>query len=142
LVEDEADVREMMADALRLTGEHTIAFAEDGTRGLGRLRAAPYDLVVTDIGLPDMSGLEMIDRAKLEGLLDRTPIVVSSANHWLKPQALQRGARFLRKPVDVDAVRAAVDAVRARLAATEQGSGSHESWRNVVVAPPWARRGS
>ena len=77
VVEDNDDGRDLMVRLLQATGEHVIALAGNARDGLQCLRGATYDLLVTDVGLPDESGLEMLDRAKREGLLDETAVVVS-----------------------------------------------------------------
>ncbi len=120
VVEDDDDSRELMGDALRLTGAHTIALAKNGDEGIRHLRDGDYDLIVTDIRLPKMSGLEMLDQAQREGLLAETTIVVCSSERRLRSEALLRGASWLRKPVDIDALCAIVHGVCARIATLEE----------------------
>jgi CheY-like chemotaxis protein len=110
VVEDHQDSRELMEDVLRMTGEHTVLAVANAEDGIEQLRTEPFDLVVTDIGLPGASGIEMLDQAKREGLIADADIVVCSANQWERPRVRERGARFILKPVDVEAI---VDAVRA-----------------------------
>jgi CheY-like chemotaxis protein len=110
LVEDDEDTREIVGEVLRGTGPHSVTLAETGEIGLHHLRARRFDLLVTDIGLPGMSGLEMLDTAEREGFLPtETTVIVSSANH----QCARQGVQFLRKPVDEDTVN---EIVRARVA--------------------------
>jgi CheY-like chemotaxis protein len=110
VVEDHVDSRELLAELLRHAGPHQIEFADSGEQGLLCLRSRVYDLLVTDIRLPGISGLEMIDHATREGRLVGTEIVVCSANHWLRPQVVARGGRYIPKPVDIAEI---LDAVRA-----------------------------
>jgi CheY-like chemotaxis protein len=112
VVEDDDDSRELMAGVLRRTGDHVIALANSGEEGLVHLRGdEAYDLIVTDIGLPGVSGLEMLDQAARDGCIDRTTVVVCSACTSLRPQALARGARCLAKPLDPQEI---FDVVRKR----------------------------
>ena len=77
-VEDDPGLRELITDLL--TGEgHLIETAVDGQDGLDHLTAenATYDLLLTDIRMPRMNGIEMLRH--LQGTAFRAPIVVFSA---------------------------------------------------------------
>ena len=101
IVEDNEDSREMMAEVLRQTGDPIIALAETGEEGLQQLRSGAYDFIFTDIGLPGVSGLEMLDQATHEGLLLGSEIVVvCSASYAFRQAVIARGERWLPKPVD------------------------------------------
>jgi two-component system cell cycle response regulator CpdR len=111
VVEDDADSLDLMAELLRSTGDHTIALASSGEEGLELLRLdAAYDLIVTDIVLPGVSGLEMLQHASQDGHTAGATIVVCSADTDLEPEALAIGARWIPKPVHPNEI---VDLVRA-----------------------------
>ena len=59
MVDDDEDLREALADQLVLTEEFDVFEAEDGAAGLERAKEAVYDLVILDVGLPDMDGREL-----------------------------------------------------------------------------------
>jgi DNA-binding NtrC family response regulator len=107
-----------MADLLRTTGEHAIALAETAEDGLRRLRDETYDVVVTDLELPDASGLQMLDQARAEGRLARAVVVACAADLRLRRQALSRGAIFALEPLDPEQMSAVT-----RQAACRQRSG-------------------
>jgi CheY-like chemotaxis protein len=112
LVDDEIESAELMRDVLASTGEHSIVLAGSGEEALERLRSDPaYDILVTDIGLPGMSGLAMLEVAAQGGLTAGVVVVVCSANMELLPRALALGARCIAKPVYA---REIVEAVRIR----------------------------
>jgi two-component system, chemotaxis family, CheB/CheR fusion protein len=125
LVEDHEDSRELMAEILRRTGEHAIALAGSAEEGLELLRGAAFDLVVTDLGFPGRSGLEMLDQADAEGLLATTSVVVCSGTGWSTREARDRGVELLRKPVDANDVFTLVErvAVAASTRMVERASG-------------------
>ena len=101
VVEDDEPSRELMAHVLSLTGNHSIEVAENAEDGLDHLRTdAAYDLVFTDVGLPGMSGLEMVDRAVSDGLISAAHVVVCSAYPSIREAVLARGATCIPKPVD------------------------------------------
>ncbi|WP_306208093.1 response regulator [Actinoplanes sp. RD1] len=59
VAEDDGDIREIMVRILRRAG-HTVVAAEDGGAGLTAVRAQLPDLVVSDIDMPVLSGIEMV----------------------------------------------------------------------------------
>lgn len=58
IVDDQAEIRRVMCQALEGAG-HTVAEAEDGGKALERLRTGRFDLVITDMHMPDVDGLEL-----------------------------------------------------------------------------------
>jgi CheY-like chemotaxis protein len=116
VVEDDDDDRDLMASAVSHMDDCRVALAATGKAGLRHLRPEVYDVVVTDIGLPDISGIEMLDRAMAEGRLSgREVIIIVSGNVRLSPHVLARGWRFLPKPVDVERLQYALRSARTAL---------------------------
>ena len=75
LVEDDASIREVTTLGLERAG-FRVTTAADGREGLERFRAAPPDLVVLDVMLPGLDGLEVCREIRRES---RVPIVMLSA---------------------------------------------------------------
>ena len=74
MVDDDADLREALADSLVLTEEFDVFEADTGSRGLEKAREAIYDLVILDVGLPDMDGRELCRLMRKQGV--KCPIVM------------------------------------------------------------------
>jgi Response regulators consisting of a CheY-like receiver domain and a winged-helix DNA-binding domain len=74
LVDDDEDLRSALADQLTLTEEYEVFEAETGAEGLERAKAAHHDLVILDVGLPDMDGREVCRLLRKAGV--RCPIVM------------------------------------------------------------------
>lgn len=108
LVEDEMLVRMTTAAMLADLG-HDVLEAESGAEALARL-AHGIDLVVCDLGLPDMDGLALVDqvRERLPGI----PVVVASGAAMTEA----RDIVWLGKPYDESALRSALDQARAACA--------------------------
>ena len=68
LVDDDEALRESLREQLELEGEFVVSEAAGGEAALGACRAANYDLVILDIGLPDMDGREACRRMRDAGL--------------------------------------------------------------------------
>ena len=108
LVEDEMLVRMTTATMLADLG-HDVLEAESGAEALARL-AQGIDLMVCDLGLPDMDGLALVGqvRERLPGV----PVVVASG----AARAEAEGVVWLGKPYDEMALRSALDQARAACA--------------------------
>ena len=101
-VEDDAMAREEIADFLEFEVGEVIT-AENGEEGLEKFKKYNPDLVVTDINMPKMNGLDMAK--KIKEINPNIPIIVTSAysdgNYIIK--AIEIGInKYLLKPVDVD----------------------------------------
>ena len=74
MVDDDADLREALADQLVLTEEFDVFEAGTGADGLVRAKEQHYDLVILDVGLPDMDGRELCRLMRKQGV--KCPILM------------------------------------------------------------------
>lgn len=99
VVEDEAPIQQFIGEFLREEG-YRIMCASHGAQALGLIVGRPPDLVVTDLMMPIMNGIELIRRLKSEPATHEVPVVMMSAAG--RDQARQSGAdAFLSKPFDL-----------------------------------------
>jgi PAS domain S-box-containing protein len=96
LVEDEPELRDTTAELLQLLG-HTVAQAGDAAAALTLLDAQPFDVLLTDISLPDLSGEVLAARARAAQQAIR--VIYASGQH---PRAPLEGAQLLLKPYSLD----------------------------------------
>src|SRR5690606_21470030 len=114
LVEDDQNLNRSLAAQLERAG-FTVDRAEDGKEGLYYAREYPLDLAVVDLGLPSLSGVELIKAVRAEG--KTYPILVLTArDRWQdKVEALKLGADdYVVKPFHVEELLARVDALVRR----------------------------
>lgn len=78
MVDDDDDLREALADQLVLTEDFDVFEAADGAGGLEKAKEAIYDLVILDVGLPDMDGRELCRLMRKQGV--KCPIVMLTAH--------------------------------------------------------------
>ena len=103
IVEDEDTLRELIVVTL---GEAFACIeATDGDTALALLRESPPDLMLLDVAMPGLSGIDVLREMRADPVLREVPVCVVSA--WQSPgdvaQALEAGAdRFLAKPFRVD----------------------------------------
>ncbi len=74
MVDDEDDLREALADQLVLTDEFDVFEAANGADGLKKAKEALYDLIILDVGLPDMDGRELCRLMRKQGV--KSPILM------------------------------------------------------------------
>ena len=115
VVEDDEAIAEVVAYQLKREG-HTVAVASDGVQALERLKGDPIDLVILDLMLPRLSGLEVLRVLRRDST---TPVIVVSARDGDADQvaALDLGADdYVTKPFSVRQLLARVAAVLRRAA--------------------------
>lgn len=118
VVEDEPEIGEILEGYLRRDGFHTER-AADGHQALNLLRAAQPDLVLLDIQLPEMDGLEVLRRIRSNG---NTPVILVTARteDLDKLLGLELGADdYVTKPFSPREVVARVKAVLRRATPTQ-----------------------
>lgn len=92
VVDDSASMRQMVK--MTLDKEYNVTTANDGSEGLSFAKRNKYDIIVTDINMPNMNGYEMIESIRRDSKNQSTPIICltteSSAN--AKTKAKDSGA--------------------------------------------------
>lgn len=106
LVEDNEGIRSMLAN--RLSSSFLITLAANGREALDLLAKQKVDIIVTDIMMPEMDGLELCRRLKADPDLSHIPVVFITAKNDLdsKVKGLQIGAEaYIEKPFSVKYLR-------------------------------------
>jgi DNA-binding response OmpR family regulator len=125
IVEDEARIASFVEKGLKANG-YVTTVADRGTDGLSMARAGEFDLVILDLGLPDLDGMEV-----LEGLRDRDsrlPVIILTAREGVTDtvRGLDAGANdYITKPFSFEELLARV---RARLR-EDRGQGAATTLR-------------
>ncbi|TNC05780.1 response regulator [Methylobacterium terricola] len=99
-VDDSMSIRQMIKVVLGPAG-HTIIEAEDGADGLAKAKSGAPHLVITDLNMPVMNGLEMIKTLRTMPALTGVPILFLSteSDEGIKQQAKAAGATgWITKP--------------------------------------------
>ena len=110
VVDDSAMMRKVVLRTLKMAEVEfeTVFEAADGSEALTILRANKVDLIMCDINMPVMNGLELILKIKEEKLAPGVPIVMvtTEGSEPLVRQAIMAGARgFIRKPFTLDHIK-------------------------------------
>jgi DNA-binding response OmpR family regulator len=118
LIDDDADLREALADQLVLTEEFDVFEASNGADGLTRARDQHHDLILLDVGLPDMDGRELCRLMRKQGV--KSPILMLTGHTTDSDQilGLESGANdYISKPFKLPVLLARV---RSQLRQHEQ----------------------
>ena len=114
VVDDSKTARMMLAKTLRISGLqiNEVFMAENGARALEILQENWIDLVLTDLHMPVMSGMDMIEKMASDGLLSSLPVVVitSDASQQRMQELQGHGIRdYLCKPVRPEHVKKTIE---------------------------------
>src|SRR5260370_37278748 len=102
VVDDDADLRGLVAESLRQLGQFTVVTAEDGGQGLERYFDVHRDCVVIDVKMPGLDGYQLVRALRGDPASRATPLVILSAMVQEKDQLagfLSGADEYLVKPV-------------------------------------------
>jgi two-component system response regulator HydG len=121
VADDDAGARSGLAALLRSEG-FEVDLAEDGERALARLQETAPDVLVTDLHMPGLNGIQLLEQAK-EAIPELVVVLVTAfADVDTAVQAMQKGAEhYLTKPVQTDELLVVIDR------ALERRSLEHEA---------------
>ncbi len=102
VVDDDEDLRETLASCLDAEGFET-ATAEDGVAATASMAQKGFDLVISDVRMPKMGGMELLSRARANG---GPPVVLMTGYADIPAsEAMARGAKgFVQKPFSLEAL--------------------------------------
>jgi adenylate cyclase len=112
VVDDNETNRDLLSRTLERQGHRAVA-VDGGRSALARLRAEPFDLVLLDIMMPDMSGFEVLERVKADADLRHIPVIMISALDELDSvvRCIELGAEdYLPKPFNPVLLKARIGA--------------------------------
>lgn len=102
VIDDEKTIRDALRDILEYEG-YDVDEAKDGQEGLDMVLASLYDVALCDIKMPKMDGLDVLRKAKEEGVITQFVMVSAFGNVENAVEATKRGAfDFITKPPDLN----------------------------------------
>ena len=112
VIDDDADIRFILKEFLAIDG-HTVDGAENGMVGVSLAKEHDYDLIITDVIMPEMDGIEVLSALRLKKP-DTRVIVMTGGTAKIDKVMLMtiakamRAHRVVSKPLDMKALRVAV----------------------------------
>jgi two-component system chemotaxis response regulator CheY len=116
IVDDSAIIRAAVKKTLAIAGIEIgeLYEAENGKIALEKLEAGWVDLVLADINMPVMNGVELVDNMVASGLIETTPVIIISTERSetrIKELKAKGVSAYLNKPFTPENVRAVIDDV-------------------------------
>lgn len=139
VVEDNEDTRNSLKELLELSLHLTVDVAEDGAQGLKMLESQPYSVMITDLRMPKMSGMKLIEEMQNRKLPVTSIVTTGHGSIQDAVQAMRMGAYdFLTKPADpqhlVLLVKRALEerSLRDEVVALREQLQNKHSFKNVL----------
>jgi len=116
-IEDNPANLKLVQEIVAFRPDLRLLSAPDGRFGLSLARSNRPEVILTDLNLPGMSGLEVLAELRRDPATSRIPVIALTANAM--PRDIERGlaagfARYLTKPIDIDKFNEAIDGVLAQ----------------------------
>ncbi len=108
VIDDEQSIRKTLKEILEYE-EHQVDTAKDGFEGLDKIKNSQYDVILLDIKMPQMDGIEVLE--KIMSISPDTPVIMITGHGTIETavEALKKGAYdFLEKPLDLNRLLVAI----------------------------------
>lgn len=119
VVDDSKVMREMLIACLRGKDGLTFTQANSGLEAIEQLSLRPFDLLLLDLNMPDIGGIEVVQFVRSQDRLKNVPIIIvtTRGDDSSRDQALKAGAtRFLTKPFSPEVIQSEVSTILAATA--------------------------
>jgi class 3 adenylate cyclase/AmiR/NasT family two-component response regulator len=143
VVDDEANNRDILTRKLTARG-FAVDVAEDGESALSKVWSGSYDLVILDIMMPGISGIEVLEAIRKDRSATELPVIMATAldTSEMTADALRRGANdYVTKPIDLTALLARMENQLLLARATRQlATFAHQlELRNAFIRKTFGR---
>ena len=118
LIDDEETLCEVIRRGLERTGLFEVGFATDGKTGLLMARKGNPDVILLDVRMPKMSGIEVLRTLKRDYPLSTIPVIMLSGlldESTKKDCNYQYAEEYIEKPADLAQLRSRIEAVLRRV---------------------------
>jgi response regulator RpfG family c-di-GMP phosphodiesterase len=124
VVDDDSATRSLVVDAIGQSGNYTVTEACDGVEGLKKISENCFDLVICDVMMPGMNGMDLLDRIREIDPTTYAILITAYPTIDLTVSAMKTGAvDFLSKPFNIDDLIYKVDVyLRAKTMMVEDGN--------------------
>ena len=127
VIEDEKPIRLGLVNILgKISPDcEVIGSAADGKEGLALLKQEQPDLILLDIQMPDMNGLEMLKKARECGIETKVIILTAYSDFSYAKEAISNGIEnYLLKPVNLQELKQTIEKIRGELIVEQRGKNA------------------
>ena len=136
IIDDDSNLRKTLVDILRLRGFEPMA-AGNGSEGLALMREKPFNLALIDLGLPDISGIEVLKKIKADWPATEIIILTGKATMDSAIEAANRGAfSYLVKPYEIEQLMLNILRAMEKQRAENSLRKSEERFRKIFEESP------
>ena len=114
VVDDQQTMRGMARQVLKQIGIIDVSLAASGEAALEQMMAKRFDVVISDLNMPGLSGTDLAERIKAHPVLKSIPVFLATSNAF-RDQAGESVDRFLAKPFLVPDMREALESQLGKL---------------------------
>ena len=133
LVDDEEDIRDVLTIALEDMG-HDVVTAENGMEALKKFKTQEFSLVLTDIKMPGMDGIELLKKIKQVSPDTEIIMITGHGDMDLAIESFRNEAvEFITKPVDVNTLGKAIDRARKKRQVRQGMKAYTESLESMIL---------
>ena len=114
VVDDFATMRRIIRNLLRQLGYSKIEEAEDGAVALRKLKSQPFDMVICDWNMPNMTGIELLREVRADDAIKDIPFLMVTAEAIKENiiEAVKAGVSdYIVKPFTADVLSSKIDAI-------------------------------
>jgi two-component system chemotaxis response regulator CheY len=115
VVDDQQSMRAMARQVLKQIGVIDVALAASGEAALEQMMARRFDLVISDLNMPGLSGAELAQKIKAHPVLKSIPVFLATSAAY-RDQANEAVDQFVAKPFVVGELRGAIESAFGKLA--------------------------
>ena len=135
VADDDASIRSLLTELLAAEGYLTVT-AKSGTEVMRLARSEPPDLIILDLRMPDLTGIEIMRRLRDEGLALPVLLITAYGTASTAIQAIQLGAYdYIIKPFEIDDVRPTESAASSSTSAWPRKSASCAPASKAAIPP-------
>ena len=110
IVEDNEPIAELIKDTLNSEPDYQAVIVNDGAQALEVIRSVKASLILLDLNLPGISGLQLYDMLQEDPATREIPVIFVTANHHERAFRERGLANYIAKPFDLDELLARVAA--------------------------------
>ncbi|RED17968.1 response regulator [Pontivivens insulae] len=109
VVDDQQTMRGLARQCLGRLGITAVGLAATGSAAWEQLEAKPFDLVISDLNMPGMSGIDLAERIKAHPVLRSLPVFLATSDAYREQASTAQVDHFVAKPFSVADMRAAIE---------------------------------
>ena len=110
VVDDEPLMQEFLLEALERQNSYEVGLAENGKEALKKIQSHSFQLVISDIRMPDISGMDLLEKVKKIDPNCGVILITAYGTVQMAVQAMKQGAfDFITKPLNIDQIEMVVD---------------------------------